>query len=203
MARRLGFTILSIHLLTAAAGAQHEGLVTGALDKLVVQAEDMPLTFSMAGSNAEGPSEHAAIFFRPEVLAAPTMPTGSILGVMAHLALDADAGTAAERFGENRTAEAIRVSLGDGSEGAENVLDVRELAADVAGTDEVIAFRVEYELQGVHLVEYRYRLRVANAIVNLLVSGRVSEKGAEPGSLAEQASRIAERQASRLASSRS
>lgn len=193
---------LSILVLASSAGAQPMALVTGALEELIVQAEDLPLTFSMAGSNAEGPSEHAAIYFRPEILAAPEMPRGAVLGVMAHLEVGADAASATERFAENRTAEAIRSTL-DESESAEQVLDVRELPAGVAGTDEAIAFRVEYELQGVHLVEYRYRLRVANAIVNLMVSGRTSDKGAEPPGLAQQASRIAERQASRLASNRS
>lgn len=188
---------LSVFLLllaTLLAGAVH-----GELAELIVQDVDLPVAFALANGQPDGADGYAALFFRPEVLAAPELPAGDLLGVMAHLELAADADAAAARFEERRDAGAIRAAMG---ETAEELLDTRELEPEVAEADAAVLFRVEYELEGVYLIEYRFSLRVANAVAGLVISGRAGAGGAEPAALARQARRIATRQAARLAGSR-
>jgi hypothetical protein len=168
---------------------------------LVVQNEDLPVTFALSNGDYKGDRSYLSIFFRPEVLAPEELPEGDLLGVIASVELLDDATEAAKRFGDNKTAEAIRTSMGQ-STAVANPRAIRSLETKLSGADDAVLFRVEYELSGVNVVEYRYRLLSSNAIANLIVSGRAGTGGAEPASLASQAQRIADRQAWRLSSRR-
>ena len=76
------------------------------------------------------------------------------------------------------------------------------ITSRVEGTDRTLVFRVRYELQGIDLYEYRYRLCVANALSNLIISARATAGGSEPADLPMKAQAIAARQVARLVAAR-
>ena len=112
--------------------------------------------------------------------------------------LAADASEASARFSQNQDPAAIGSSIP--VEGEQRMLGSLRLTADEIGADEGLVFRVESEIQSYRVIEYRYRLRLANAVANLAVSGRAVGGDGEPPSLRDDAREIALRQVARLAS---
>jgi|GEM_PF-5715061 len=168
-------------------------------ESLVVRQEDLPVPFAISGGDDQPGGEYVTIFFRPEILEPPELAEGDLMGVIAAVDVAASPQAAHETFASRTTAD----SLGEGPTASGAVLtSEQELEARLMGVDEALLFRVEYLLQGVHVIEYRYRLRIANAVANVLISGRAGRGGTEPEGLADQARRIAERQAIRLATAR-
>ena len=183
----------------ATGGPTRPAAVAGSPTELIVQPDDLPLPFPLAQSDEPRPGNASALYFRPDVLMADTVPAGDLLGVMANLVLLPSPLAAADSFA---TAAAepddVERDLAGKADGAVAVTPLGPAA--VAGADKTSALRVAYRMQGVDVVEYRYRLLVANAVASLIVTGRAGDSGDEPAALAEQAATIAANQVRRLRS---
>ncbi len=163
---------------------------------LVIDRSDLPVSFAAGGVQPTANGQ-VALFLRPEVLAEAKLPAGDLLGVMAAVEVTGSSEEAGRRFAESDDAASISQSIGGGLS-ASSLSGVRRLTPTLEGVDGALLFRVEYELAGVAVVEYRYRLWVGKAVANLLINGRPGTDGGEPAQLMEQARQVAERQAERL-----
>lgn len=182
--------VLTAGLLTAAADGQDAS-------SRVLQASDLPGTFAMAGGDALPSGGYAAVFMRPQILMAPSLPDGALLGVISGVEPEADEEAAHREFLAKADAASIRDTLGPSTPVASETVEA--LSSEVAGADESVTFRLRYELQGVQLVEYRFRLRVGSWVSSLIVTGRAGSRGQEPAALRRQAQELVDRQAERLA----
>jgi hypothetical protein len=174
-------------------------LVRGDPKMLVVQNEDLPAGLGMAGGEHAGANRYSQIYFNPRALLSTGEDEPGLLGVIVNVALLDSAAAANREFSgqggldPTSVTEAITEATPDAIP-----LEVEAYAALVAGVDELLAFRVSYLLQETHIYEYRYRLLVANAVANLIISAPSTPDGLEPDSLRESALAIVKRQVARL-----
>ena len=70
------------------------------------------------------------------------------------------------------------------------------------GTDRALCFRVEYAIESTHLVSYRYRFVVGNALANVIVTAHTAGPGQEPSAVRDRAQAIAQQQVARLIEAR-
>jgi len=171
--------------------------VTGQAENLIIQLADLPGGFKLAGEERPGGNAYSAIYLRPELLAQEN-PPAEMLGVIANLSIFADPAAGRAQFAaQGMDPASIAKDLREAS-GATGEVDVQPHAASVAGADEVVAFRARYAIGPTRLLEYRYRILVSNAVVNLIVTAPASATEAEPAAFREQAQAVAERQVKRI-----
>ncbi len=177
--------------------------VQGDPKSLVVQRDDLPGEFAMVGGESKGTGEFAQIYFNPQAYLATNDASTGLLGVIVSLTLLDDLQAARARFvaqgglDTNSVLQAVRSSApGAVPRG------VAPYSVTVPGTDRVLAFRVHYVLQETEVYEYRVRIIVANALVNLIISARATADGAQPANLEQQARTIVDRQVARLTAAR-
>lgn len=180
-----------------------ERRVVGDPKSLIVQAEDLPVRFAMSGGEAPRDGTYSHVYFNPEALLAAPDAEEKLLGVIVNLTLfggeaEADQGFT-DQGGLDKAAVLANVSVATPGAIAKSA---EPYAFTSEKTDRVVAFRVRYALQGTEVVEYRLRLRVANAVANLIISSRLTADGAEPPTLAVRVRDIADRQLQRLESAR-
>ena len=177
-------------------------IITASAKSLVVQPSDLPVPFALSGGDHLPSGGYGGLYFRPEILMESELPSGGLLGVMTSVELLPGHVQAEREFSAKNSAASIRASVGDGGGGPAQEIDSTALEAVVDGADDAALFRVDYVLNGVRVVDYRYALRVENAVASLVVSGRTGSGGAEPAELESQAREIARRQAVRLLAAR-
>lgn len=178
-------------------------LISGNPRNLVLQGDDLPVRFAMSGGKPRGTHAYSHVYFNPEALLAPPGAEEKLLGVIVSLTLFPSATEADEAFtaqgGLDETAVLANVAVA--TPGA-----IAKSAAPYAITpenaDRVLAFRVRYVLQDTDVVEYRLRLRVANAVANLIISSRITANGEEPATLIARVRHLTDRQLQRLESAR-
>ena len=174
--------------------------VTGQAENLILLLADLPGGFQLAGEDRPGGNEYSVIYLRPEALAQSS--SAGLIGVIVNLSIHADAAGAREEFAaQGMNADSIKQDVQETSGNASGV-DVQPHMASVAGADEVVAFQVRYAIGPTRLLEYRYRMRVGNAVVSLIVTAPAPATDAEPASLREQAQALAEQQVKRINDSR-
>ena len=174
-------------------------LVRGDPQSLVIPEEDLPTSFSLSGGERQSTHEYSHVYFNPEAIDAPGDLSGDLLGVIVNLAVLEDANAAERRFQAQGglIPESIEADI-RASDPQAVPHTVSQLAVSLPNTDDVRAFRVHYTLRGKSIVEYRYRIRTLNAVVNLIISARATEAGDEPPTLESRAVTIVEGQAKRL-----
>lgn len=179
------------------------GRVTGDPKSLVVQSDELPGEFAIVGGESKGAGEFAQIYFNPQAYLATNDTRAGLLGVIVNLILLDDLQAARARFvaqgglDTNSVLEDVRSS----TPGAVP-REVTPYSVTVPGTDRVLAFRVRYVLQGTEVYEYRVRIIVGNALVNLIISALATADGAQPANFEQQARTIVERQVARLTAAR-
>ena len=174
--------------------------VTGQAENLILLFEDLPGGFQLAGEDRPGGNAYSVIYLRPEALTQSS--SAGLIGVIVNLSIHADAAAAQEEFAaQGMNADSIKQDVQETSGNASGV-DVLPHTASVAGADEVVVFRVRYAIGPTRLLEYRYRMRVGNAVVSLIVTAPAPETGVEPDSIREQAQALAEQQVRRINDSR-
>jgi hypothetical protein len=168
--------------------------VTGLAENLTIRLEDLPGGFTMAGEDRPGGNAYSVVYLRPDVLAQQPPTSASLVGVIENLSILTDmAGAHAQFAAQGTDTASIARDVQEVSGNASNV-DVQPYAASVAGADEVIAFRVRYVIGSTRLLEYRYRMRVGNVLVNLIVTATVLETEVESANIREQAQALAQKQ---------
>gem|GEM_PF-3123197 len=178
-------------------------LVRGDPKALVIQREELPTNFTMAGGEPKGAGEYSQVYFNPHALVDESGTDTGLLGVIANLAILHAPAAATETFTDQGglDVESVISDIRVATPGAQP-LAAEPCSPTIDGTDKVLAFRVHYILNGAHVFEYRFRFRVGNAVGNLIVSALATAEGEEPATLIDRAQSIAERQVSRLNSSR-
>lgn len=178
-------------------------LVKGDPKSLVVQRDELPGEFAMAGGEPKGAGEFAQIYFNPQALIATDDASAGLLGVIVNLTLLEDLQAASARFiaqgglDTNSVLQHVRSS----TPGAVP-RDAVPYLVTVPGTDRVLAFLVHYVLQDTEVYEYRVRIIVGNALVNLIISARATADGGQPANLERHARTIMDRQVARLTAAR-
>ena len=174
-------------------------LVKGDLKSLVIQRDELPGEFSIVGGEPKGANEFAQIYFNPEALLGTGGADQGLLGVIANLTLLADGKSAQARFTEQGGLEPSTV-LEDIRSAMPGVIPHRAepYVVSLPDTDRALAFHVHYVLQGTDVYEYRFRIVVGNAIVNLIISARALGDGSPHASLEEHARLVVDRQVARL-----
>jgi hypothetical protein len=180
-----------------------KGLVRGDPKTLIIQSEQLPTNFAMAGGEPKGVNEYSQVYFNPQALVDPTKADPELLGVIANLTLLDTPAAAGKTFTDQGglNVDSVINDIRAATPGAQP-LGVEPYSAKISGTDRVLAFRVRYILNEAHVFEYRFRFRVANAVGNLIISALATAQGEEPAILLGQAQSIAELQAARLNSAR-
>jgi hypothetical protein len=189
--------------LPAAAKAPSPALVDGEPGALLLGEADLPPGFRRSGSAPAPGGGAAALYLRPAALGGADTSAARLMGVKAGLRLHPGP---AEARGWMRgkaalTPESIRRDVlgADAAARSPVVLhDVMPLVLGVEESEETVAFRVAYRVEPLELVEYRVRVRVANAVADLFVTGRAAEDGAEPEALLPAVMDLARVQAGRL-----
>ena len=173
--------------------------VSGMAQDLIVQLEDLPAGFALAGDEHPQANEYSVIYVRPDTLALRDPAGAALVGVIANLSLHPDAAAAAAQFkalgGLDRDSveQAVREASGTTAAIAVEPDDVR-----LDGADEVAVFLVRYTISDIPLDEYRFRIRAANAIANLIVTAPSAATTASASSLRQAALVIADKQMARL-----
>lgn len=178
-------------------------LVRGDPENLVIQLEALPSGFQMVGEDSQDPNEYSVVYFHPEALVSGTDSGTNLLAVVVNLGIYEDAAAAGGQFTAQGSLDrdSIMEDIREASEGA-GPIAVEPYTVQVEGTDQVLAFAVEYAIGSTHLFEYRYRFIVANALANMLVTALASEAGDEPSAFPNQACALVEEQAARLNNAR-
>jgi hypothetical protein len=166
---------------------------------LIVQITDLPQGFQNAAQEAQSSSEYSVVYLRPEAVTASVASGASPLGVIANVHILGDDGAAVEQLRTQGTMDSASIEA-DIKSTSPNVKDVEVRPADVqlAGTDDVVAVSAYYTIEPTHLLDYRYRIRVGNALVNLIVTAQIAETNADVPEFRELAHQIAQKQAERL-----
>ena len=148
---------------------------------LVVQLDELPGEFTMVAGESKGAGEFAQVYFNPQAFLATIDASAGLLGVIVNLMLLDDLQAARARFvaqgglDSNSVLQDVRSS----TPGAVPK-EVAPYSVTVPGTDRVLAFRVHYVLQETEVYEYRFRIIVGNALVNLIISGRAPPMRSNP-----------------------
>jgi hypothetical protein len=172
-------------------------LVEAEAGQLVLERADLPAGFQLAGE--EGDADKATVVY-VRVAALEQEVTGSpnLLGVIADVEVYPDSAAAQAAYTANDpTLESITQDVQENA-GETALLDVQPYAVTMSGTDTVIAYRVEYLIGLVPVVEYRYRWHMGNVVAGVIITARTAKVGEEPAGLQEQAQAIAERQVARI-----
>ena len=190
--------------LPAAAAPPSPPQVEGEPATLLIDLAGLPPGFREAGRGPGPGGAAAALFMRPAALGGADDSPARIMGLKARLSVHAgrEEARAAMRGESPLTLETIRRDLGSvGAPGAGGILlrELEALSARVEEADELVGFRVAYRVEPLELVEYRFRLRVSNAVADLFVTGRASEEGVEPAALRAACLELVRLQADRLA----
>ncbi|MHC4695583.1 MAG: hypothetical protein ACYTFA_02445 [Planctomycetota bacterium] len=188
------------HVVTTA--ALEDQLIKADPKALVIQAGDLPTDFPMTGGEAKSTNEYSHVYFNPAALTENAGADAELLGVIVNIA----------RLGSHEEAAAKFEGQG-GFDNAAVLEDIRRatpgaipksaerIETRLDGADRVLTFRVHYVLQNEPVYEYRYRVLVANAVANLIISARGGDgTGGEPGNLEQRARALTEKQVSRLLS---
>jgi hypothetical protein len=180
-----------------------KGLVHGDPKTLIIQREELPANFTMAGGEPKGANEYGQVYFNPQALVDQSGAGPELLGVIANLTLLDTPAAAGKTFTDQGglNVDSVINDIRAATPGAQP-LGVEPYSAKINGTDRVSAFRVRYVLNEAHVFEYRFRFRVANAVGNVIISALATAQGGEPAALVGQAQSIAERQVARLNSAR-
>jgi hypothetical protein len=200
---RLALVLALATPLLLGAGPPARPQVHGDPALLLVGVPELPSGFRSSGAGPSADGGAAALFMRPAALGAADDSAARLMGVKARLRLHAGVVEArAFMHGESRlNPEAIRADLGlAGAAGQAQVLlrDLAPLSAEDVEADEVVAYRVAYRVDPLELVEYRFRLRVANAVADLFVTARAGADGSEPAAARASCIELARVQAGRL-----
>ena len=177
--------------------------VKGDPKSLVVQRDELPGEFTMVAGESKGAGEFAQVYFNPQAFLATNDASAGLLGVIVNLTLLDDLQAARARFvaqgglDSNSVLQDVRSS----TPGAVPK-EVAPYSVTVPGTDRVLAFRVHYVLQETEVYEYRFRIIVGNALVNLIISGRATADAEQPANLERHARTIVDRQVARLTAAR-
>ena len=177
--------------------------VKGDLKTLVVQRDELPGEFSIAGGEPKGAREFAQIYFNPQAFEATDADNAGVLGVIINLTLLDDLKAAHAKFVAQGGLEpnSVRQDVRSSTPGAVP-RHVAPYSMSVPGTDRVLAFHVQYVLQETEVHEYRIRMIVGNALVNLIISARATADGGQPADFEQHARTIVNRQAARLTAAR-
>lgn len=174
-------------------------LVRGDPKALVLEVQDLPAGFQAVTEEYDGANQYTVAYFQPQALLAEDLSAVILLGVTVNLGIYGGAEAAAEQFqaqgGLDR--ESILSSIAEASPDA-TPIDVQPNLVRLPGTDQALSFRVEYAIESTHLVSYRYRFSVGNALANVIVTARTAGPGQEPSALRDRAQAIAEQQVVRL-----
>ncbi len=196
--------------LSAASGSEDsstsgeaERPVRGDPRLLVVQNEDLPSQLAVGGGEYQGSNEFSQVYFNPQAYLSGTTPNAGIMGVIVNLSLLDDTVAANTSFTARGGLDPAAV-MNDIRAAAPSALPraVEPHAVTAADADRILAFRVRYSLQGTDVCEYRYRMRVGNAVCNLIISARATADGAEPADFERRARAILDRQIARLVEAR-
>lgn len=177
--------------------------VKGDPKSLVVQRDELPGEFALVGGESKGAGEFAQLYFNPQALVASDDTNEGLLGVIVNLTLLDDLQAARARFVAQGGLDTSSV-LQDVRSSTPGAVprEVTPYPMTVSGTDRVIAFQVHYVLQGTEVYEYRVRIIVGNALVNLIISARATTDGVQPATLERHARAIVDRQVARLTAAR-
>lgn len=170
---------------------------------LVVQSEDLPSQLSLGGGEYQSSNEFSQVYFNPQADLSETAANAGVMGVIVNLSLFDDAVAANTSFEAQGGLDATGV-MDDIRAGAPSALPraVELHAVTAADADRVLGFRVRYSLQGTDVCEYRYRVRVGNAVCSLIISARATAEGGEPAEFERRAQAILDRQIARLVEAR-
>lgn len=179
-------------------------LIEGDPKEFVIQLEALPPGFQMVGEESQSPNEYSVVYFHPEALVSGSDSGTNLLGVVVNLGIYEDATAAGEQFTAQGSLDrdSIIEDIREASEGATPIA-VQPYTVQVEGSDQVLAFSVEYAIGPTHLFEYRYRFIVGNALANMVITALASEAGEEPAAFPDQALALVEEQAARLNNARS
>lgn len=179
-------------------------LVKGDPEDLVIQLEALPPGFQRVTGEYEEVNGYTVVYFCPETLFTEGHSETSLLGVVVNLNIYDDVTGAREQFHAqgNLDRDSIMNDIREASEDA-TPLDVQPYTVQLEGTDEVLAFRVQYAIGSIVMFEYRYRFIVGNALANVIITARALETGEEPSTFPDKAQAIVEEQIARLNSARS
>lgn len=162
----------------------------GAPEELVLAAEDLPVSLSMSQTDSQD-SGCSVVFFEEQ---APTH--GQLWGVVVNLHVADSVEEARAHFAASQDVHRVGSSLPVA--GPQEVVGSIQLTAQLPEADEALLFRLESRLNDIHVIEYRYRLRVGLAVVDLAVTHRAGAEGLEPPAVRDTVREIAVRQAVRL-----
>jgi len=176
-------------------------LVKGDPKDLVIQLEALPPGFEMLLDESQSPNEYSVVYFHPGALVSGGHSGANLLVV--NLGIYEDATAAGEQFTAQGSLDrdSIMEDIREASEGATPIA-VQSCTVQVEGSDQVLAFGVEYAIGSTHLFEYRYRFIVGNALANMVITALASEAGEEPSAFPDQAQALVEEQAARLNNAR-
>ncbi len=170
--------------------------VTGQPQDLIIQLEDLPSGFVMAGEEGSSGNGYSRIYLQPEALQPSS--SANLVGVIANFNLAPDMATAREQFSAQPMDIATIAQDVQATMGSAGNVEVQPETVSVPGADAVAAFRVRYAIGGTPLLEYRYRLRVGNALVNLIVTATEGEEA----NVREQALGLVQKQVERINAAR-
>lgn len=178
-------------------------LVKGDPKSLAVQLEALPPGFQVVGEESQSSNEYSVVYFHPEALVSGSDSGTNLLAVVVNLGIYEDAAEAGEQFKAQGSLDrdSITEDIREASEGAEPIA-VEPYTVQVEGSDQVLAFGVEYAIGSTHLFEYRYRFIVGNALANMVITALASEAGEEPSTFPDQARTLAQEQSARLNNAR-
>lgn len=173
-------------------------LVNGDAVSLILQQEDLPPGFMLAQGQPRPPQGYSRVYLNRGALVFETGEDPELYGVISDLSLFATRPEAANRFAAQGglTRDAILADI-RAKPGAEP-RDAQPVTIDLPDVDRATVFLVHYLNQGMDVYEYRYRILVANALSNLVLSTRAPADGTQPPLFSDQARTIVDRQIKRL-----
>jgi hypothetical protein len=165
--------------------------------QLVLERADLPAGFQLAGEEGDA-DEATVVYVRVAALEQEVTASPNLLGVIADVEVYPHPAAAQAAYTANDpTLDSIARDVQENA-GETALLDVQPYAVTVSGTDTVVAYRVEYLIGLVPVVEYRYRWHMGNVVAGVIITARIAKVGEEPTGLQEQAQAIAERQVARI-----
>ena len=169
----------------------------------MLQRGDLPAGFGEPVGQRKGSNIYNVAYLRLQALTAQDFSRANLLGIVANVGIYQDGAEAFTQFEAQGglTQESVEKEMKDT---AANATDISASTIDVKldGTNRMVSFRVAYTAGNVHVIGYRYRFTVTNAVANVFVISRVASLNAEPAELRDDARDIALRQVNRLLAAR-
>jgi hypothetical protein len=177
----------------------YKGLVVGEASELALERGDLPPGFQLGGEDKSSEDGYTALYLRPSAFDLDREASDGLLGVTVNINIHPDLIRSQEQWAELEeiTAERMVEEILQADVSASDVR-IEEYDATLTNVDSLSAFRVGYGLDQIFLHEYRYRFRIANAVVAMVASARSTQRNEEPAGLEEQAHRLVIRQINRL-----